>query len=348
MGEAVQEVVESPEIREVPPYTSSDLLQPNLLQSKNTAALKSLALGSDNTDILFQSLSKKDLRRLARVKRIFVHYTSIDPLGDFIAEPIEVLDDRIKKESLNEVITALVSHARGAPLRALARSLGGPRHSPLFPVTNIVERSTHCIYGDVAGSEVTIGDEELMLERGVLLDSLTDTLLEEGQAGYFLLIAVGKSIIARCHIVPPRVGDGRALFEGLRGYEVSAQVLSLGASSEAHQCAQELGLSGENVREVESALHLDTLLERQEPFLLLTSDADCAEYVGRRGLVGYFSDQHRFEGVPGIACFRSFDLRAVLKLYERSRNSLARSRIIVAISVAGALLVAGSMFWAAR
>lgn len=323
MGEAVQVVFESSDDRDVQlPLTAP--LENKPLQ-KQTSRIES-------SDILFSAASNRGLRQLARIKHIFFHYTSIDPLGDYVAAELEILDDRIKRESLSAVIGALVSHARGGPLRALSRSLGGPLNSPSFPVTNVSERSTHCIFGDVAGSDVTIGDEELLLERGVLLDSLSDTLVEEGNAGFYILIAVGNAVIARCLITPALIGDGRELLERLKPFAIRAQVLSLGTSGKAHLCAQELGLSGENVCEVESALHLDTLLDSAGQFLLLTSDADCAEYVSRKGLVGFFADQQRLDAHEHIFDFRSFDLREVATLYQRARHLLRKERILAGVA----------------
>ena len=66
---------------------------------------------------LFHGLDSATACRLARIQRILIHYTSIDPLGDFTAASIEILDDRIKRESLNLVVNALVARAFGAPLR---------------------------------------------------------------------------------------------------------------------------------------------------------------------------------------------------------------------------------------
>lgn len=337
MGEAVQEVFESPDQRDVP--LGSEESAGNL-EKKNVSVVEC----KENLDILFHPFSAKDLRCLAAVRRVFIHFTSIDPLGEFTASELEILDDRIKRDSLSEVVVALVSHARGAPLRALARSLGGPRHSPLFPVTNVVERSTHCMCGDVAGSEVTIGDEELLLERGVLLDSFTDTLLEDGQAGYYLLIAVGKAVIARCLITPPRIGDGREMISKLKERQIPVQILSLGVSSAAHDFAAELGLTGEDVREIESALHLDTVLDSAESFVMLTSDPDCADYVRRRGLVCFFADQDRFENTPGVACIRSFDLRSLTTLFERARRELVRFRARGLLFAAVGIITIGVAF----
>ena len=169
---------------------------------------------------------------------------------------------------------------------------------------------------------------------------MADTLLEDGQAGFYILIAVGDAILARCLITPPRIGDGRDLVTKFQQQRIPVQVLSFGASREAHECALELGLSGEQVLEIETALHLDALLERPEPFLLLTSDHECAEYVSKNGMVGYFSERQRFDSDESILSFRSLDLRAVWQVFTNARR-LQRQRQwrIAAALLAGSIVL---------
>ena len=332
MGDPVQEVVE------IPVDTSVSDSGP----ARNGKRSRSLPFSEHLSSLLFHPVERRDLRKLAAVRRLFIHYTSIDPLGDYVAGEIEILDDRIKRDSFSSVVGALVAKARGAPLRAMSRALGGPQSAFLYQATDVVERSAHGIYGEVAGTEVTVGDEELLLERGVILDSLADSLVEEGQAGYYLLIAVGDSIIARCLITPPRVGDGQELISYCRKRGISVEVLSLGTSGEAHQCAVDLGLTGEQVRVIETSLHLDALLDQPEPFVVLTSDPDCAEYVGGKGLVAFFSESDRANAHSGRFCLRSFDLRPMRQLLELSRRQLKAERLRWgAIALVSAVVIAG-------
>lgn len=312
MGDPVQEVFDSPADTAV----SNGSVAPEIKKSKPSRIAEKLDA------ILFHQPERRDLRRLAAVRRVLIHYTSVDPLGDYVAGDIEILDDRIKRDSFASVVGALVAKAQGAPLKAISRALGGSQNAFLYQVSDYVERAAHGIYGEVAGTEVTIGDEELLLERGVILDSLADSLLEEGQEGFYLLIAVGDSIIARCLITPPRVGDGRALLSFCRERGISVEVFSLGTSGEAQQCAQDLGLTGEQVRAIETSLHLDALLDQPESFIVLTSDPDCAEYVGSKGLVAYFCETDRGIHGSGRFCMRSFDLRGMSRLLELSRKQV--------------------------
>jgi hypothetical protein len=311
------------------------------------AGSKRIVNNKETSAELYFAPNAADLKKFLQVKRALIHYTSIDPLGEFTAAEIEILDDRIQRTSLEAVVIALVARANGAPLRAMFSTLGGKPMLSSYQVENIREPATHCICAEVAGSEVTIGDEEFLLERGVIVDSLDYTLVSNDQPGFYLLVAVGDAIIARCLITPPRFGDGRALVAALKKEGISVEVVSFGASMEAHQCASEIGLTGEDVREIESALHLDALLDRPDPFLLLTSDLDCAEYVSRKGLVAFFSDTKKFnEDTKNVFQFSSFDLRHVARLFNQAKQNKLRLRfklfisavVVIAIAVAGFFL----------
>ena len=327
---------------------------------KSTSLIKSVAkvsqrdnrvIGTDVIDtdrFLFRSASKTQLRALARVKNVILHHTSIDTIGDFSASTLEILDDRVKSDSLTAVLVSLLANVRGAPLRALSRSLQRFESPLLHSVQSVSEPTSHSISGEVSGAEITIGDEEFLLERGVLLDSLGDTLLEPGQQGFFLLIAIGDAIVARVLITAPRVGDGRLLVNALTLQNIPTQIFSLGSSSqETRQFAEEVGISAEQVYAIDSMLHLDTFLEQRQPFLLVTSDTDCAAYVASRGLVALLVDHEPAQVEAKILLFRGLGLSSLADLFAEALRQMSRERnLMILLGVVGVgILALGLLFF---
>lgn len=305
-----------------------------------TAKSPSYSDAVDIQKLLFQLPTKAQLRQLSSIQHVIIHSTSIDPVGDYSSSDLEILDDRIKLDSLAAVLVSLLSKAQGAPLRALCRSLKLKQEVLVHSVLNVSEPNSHSIAGEVSGAEVTVGDEEFLLERGVLLDSLADTLLEPGQEGFYLLIAVGDAMVARVLITPPRKGDGRALSAYFQQQQTPVQIFTLGAASpDTSVFAADAGISQEQIYAIDSTLHLDSFLEKRKPFVLITTDPDCARYVGIHGSVALLSE--REIGVNGehVLEFSSFDLRSVTYVHAHARRQTRREKLVMSISAFAALLV---------
>jgi hypothetical protein len=284
----------------------------------------------DSSRYLYKSASKAQLRALARVQNVLLHHTSIDTIGDFSASALEILDDRIKSDSLTAVLVSLLVNVHGAPLRALSRSLQRYDTPLLHSVLNVVEPSSHSISGEVSGAEITIGDEEFLLQRGVLLDSLGDTLLEPGQQGFFLLIAISDAVVARVLITPPRIGDGKALVDSLTKEQIPVQIFSLGSSSqETRQFAAEVGVSAEQIYAIDSMLHLDSFLDQRKPFLFVSSDIDCAAYVSSRGLVAILLEHEPAQSDRQHLLFRGLGLNSLVDLLAEARRLVRREKLMM-------------------
>lgn len=122
-----------------------------------------------------------------------------DPLTIFRdprAKVLDIMDSRIDRKSLGNVILALSLKAENPLFREVARFLTSKEG--LIPtavkVDDFSEYDGRGVSGLISGAEITLGFEDFLLDRGVYLQSSDLTAQGGGQA---LFVAIGEDIVAR-------------------------------------------------------------------------------------------------------------------------------------------------------
>jgi len=122
-----------------------------------------------------------------------------DPLTifrDSRAKVLDIMDSRVDRKSLGNVVLTLSLRAENPIFRELSRFLIAKESiSPSsLQVEDFSEYDGRGISGIISGTEITLGFEDFLIDRGVHLQSSDLTAQGGGQA---LFVAIGADIVAR-------------------------------------------------------------------------------------------------------------------------------------------------------
>jgi cation transport ATPase len=123
---------------------------------------------------------------------------------------LNLMDDRISEQSLCSCIASIVGRAEDTALSTIGdycqRVVGALTTDR---VTDLHEYEGRGICGTVKGIEFSIGSEDFLVDRGILIQP-TESALEEGSEDKVILVAIGDDLIARFWI---GFGQGELLSE---------------------------------------------------------------------------------------------------------------------------------------
>jgi cation transport ATPase len=181
---------------------------------------------------------------------------------------LTLMDDRISESSLCSCISSIVGRAEDPALATIGdycqRVVGSVVTERVIDLHEYEDRG---ICGTVKGIEFSIGSEDFLVDRGILIQP-TESLVEEGAQERVVLVAIGDDLIARFVVAYgqtdllsdeallkwPRNLTGRIIDEGER--ELSADVLLVrGDESDlvGRSHSPEIALLKPNTLEVPSA-----------------------------------------------------------------------------------------------
>lgn len=110
---------------------------------------------------------------------------------------LNLMDDRISEHSLCSCIASLVGRAEDPALAMIGdycqRVVGAVQTDR---VMDLHEYEGRGISGTVKGIEFSIGSEDFLVDRGILIQP-TESLVEEGSDDKMVLVAIGDDLIAR-------------------------------------------------------------------------------------------------------------------------------------------------------
>jgi hypothetical protein len=110
---------------------------------------------------------------------------------------LNLMDDRISEHSLCSCIASIVGRAEDPALAMIGdycqRVVGA---IPTDRVIDLHEYEGRGICGTVKGIEFSIGSEDFLVDRGILIQP-TESALEEGSEDRVVLVAIGDDLIAR-------------------------------------------------------------------------------------------------------------------------------------------------------
>jgi hypothetical protein len=157
--------------------------------------------------------SESSIRNLCAVSKVLIDPSRLD-VGSLIeARELEILDDRVGREELCECLASVLGRAEDPALAAagdLCQRVAGaitPERALSFK-----EYGGSGASGTVRGVPVTIGTEELLVERGILIHP-SESSIEVPADERALLVAIGGELVARFWI---KFGQA-ALFTGQDG-----------------------------------------------------------------------------------------------------------------------------------
>jgi cation transport ATPase len=110
---------------------------------------------------------------------------------------LNLMDDRISEHSLCSCIASLVGRAEDQVLSMIGdycQRVVGAVHTDR--VIDLHEYEGRGICGTVKGIEFSIGSEDFLVDRGILIQP-TESLVEEGSGDKVVLVAIGDDLIAR-------------------------------------------------------------------------------------------------------------------------------------------------------
>lgn len=157
--------------------------------------------------------SENSVRQLCGVSKVLVDPSTVD-VGSLVeARELELLDDRVGRQELCECLASVLGRSEDPALVAagdLCQRIAGA----ISPdrVLSFKEYGPLGVSGSVKGVPVTVGTEELLVERGILMHP-SESSIEVAPDERTLLVAIGGELVARFWI---KFGQA-ALFEGQGG-----------------------------------------------------------------------------------------------------------------------------------
>ena len=257
----------------------------------------------------FVLTSADSIKELTSVSKVLFDSSRVD-LGSVVGvRELELLDDRLSRTALCSYLSSILGRSDDAALSAAAdycqvfSSQAAPER-----VLGLLEFDGRGIAGAIKGVEISIGSEEFLVERGILIQP-TESALECAANERAILVAIGREVVARFWI---RFGqlDITREEEGLWPSNVQP-ILSSGVSGE---------VSNDTllVRGVES-----DVLGRSAPLQLAFFSGDRFELP----LATVVALTPRLDG-----------LKRLLKLSQRHIKLVERARILIAFGAFIAIL----------
>jgi cation transport ATPase len=112
---------------------------------------------------------------------------------------LEILDDRLARTSLCDFVCALVGRAEDPILAAIGEYCRRNGKTPSVErVLDLREYLGRGICGTVHGVELTVGAEDFLVERGIMVQPSDGTLTTAGE--HLVLIAIDDDVVARVHV----------------------------------------------------------------------------------------------------------------------------------------------------
>ncbi|MCB0354248.1 MAG: hypothetical protein KDD64_12005 [Bdellovibrionales bacterium] len=231
------------------------LTAPILSLVRSFPLLKGMAL----TDLFSKGVFVRGahtITELSEIRSFFFDGARCQELGSPEFCAIEMVDDRIDREQLVSVLVSLVSISDRLLYRALSHYLF--LENP-YPVPYSLSRAQTCgdlgLFGELQGAEVTVGTEELLLERGVqLLQS--ETVCPEGME--VLFAALGDEVVARLFYRPAFTGEVSGFLSELRKHGVRPVLFAEDVKPEA---IDEIGKrAGFELAEIRGGVKLEGVL----------------------------------------------------------------------------------------
>ncbi len=159
----------------------------------------------------FVSTLPSTLAELSAISKVVVDPSRIDVASECQVRELEILDDRIGREALCGCVISLLGRADDMALAAAGdycqTVLGRVASERVLDLREYEGRGT-C--GSVKGVEISIGTEDFIVERGIMLQpsDIVTTAQDEG----VLLVAIDNDVIARFWL---RFGQGELIGESV-------------------------------------------------------------------------------------------------------------------------------------
>ncbi|MBX7139272.1 MAG: hypothetical protein K1X83_14955 [Oligoflexia bacterium] len=212
--------------------------------------------------------------KIAALKSFFIdspqHLSSQKLLG------FEVLDDRFDQTRLRALLGALFAAADTEAFRAMGRELApSEKDYEVFEISEYNAYAGRGIAATVSGAELSVGDEDFMLERGVYLQ--TSEVQKELPGEYVIFVALGLEIVGRVRFARSDFSGLTDLVSRLRRLRIKPFAISAKNVVNFDAIGKQLGLE---LVDVVAGLSLSTYkekLEAQKPAGLLLGVASPAE-----------------------------------------------------------------------
>jgi cation transport ATPase len=147
--------------------------------------------------LLAQPTSCKELARITRVESDPSRFGASTLVT---AVALDVLDDRLSTAALCDLLASLLGRAEDRILAAAGEYCR--RHSPKLSVERVLELREYAgrgISGTVHGVELSVGEEDFLVERGIMVQP-TEGRTQDSAHERLVLVAIDDDVVARFHV----------------------------------------------------------------------------------------------------------------------------------------------------
>lgn len=238
--------------------------------------------------------SAEVLERLRTIKSFVVEFSPSLMKDQVIVDEVEILDESVSKDTSIGILVRLLAKSTSSFYRGIARQLRGMlKRMPAHAVNDIrMYPAESGVSGTVEGCELTFGNEELLIERGVLIQAgdvlgrSTDGAAKEGVE--HLLLAAGDTVIARVAVRRDKGIKLTGLPDFLRDIPVKAQLWGEAKGRDVDEIGKKMGFE---LPDISGGLAGTELGQK------LAASVDTA----------LFSERSRWSSVPNVVSYSTFD-----------------------------------------
>jgi len=141
--------------------------------------------------------SEESVRALAAVDSVVIDPSRVSTGSRFAVTHLELMDDRLAVGPLCDFLSSLLGRAEDELLVAAGDYCRA--HAPTLSIERVLdlrEYSGRGICGTVHGIELSVGNEDFIVERGIMVQP-TDTELSGEGSDAMLLVAIDDDVVAR-------------------------------------------------------------------------------------------------------------------------------------------------------
>ncbi len=173
--------------------------------------------------ILFRD--EASISKLASVRDMLVDVRLLSPPGRITVQSVEILDDRVDRDSLFSVILGVLGNSDDETYSAVTEYLRTQVHTPaLHKVSDLRMYEHRGVCASVAGAEFTLGSEAFLIERGVQIQGWELGKAEDYEQLWY--VAMLDEIVARITIALPFTADAAHTRQRLDALGIRAIVCS--------------------------------------------------------------------------------------------------------------------------
>ena len=258
---------------------------------------------------------------MSKARTLAIDFDSKDPPGKISVRALKLIDARVEEGSLAAVVFALAGRADSLEAKALSEMVVSR-----YPSINLLETTEFCDYpgrglcGKVSGVDFSIGNEDFLLERGVLVQSSELQMTKGEELQWY--VALNDEVIAHITFAIALTEDARRGVAELKKNNIRSVLLTREPQQNADEVGKRIGLE---LPDIFGAIPEDSAcrkIESLKPVALLMNKQTSGDWAKSATVSLSQFDELFWDDKRGNVSLFVTGLEVVAKLFTLARRTL--------------------------